>query len=459
MSAPVGTPENPLQVAVVGSGPSGFYAAEALLVAAGVVAHVDVVERMPVPYGLVRFGVAPDHPKLKEVILTYARIAQHERFRLVANVEVGSDVSVDELRRCYHAVVLACGASADRRLGIPGEDLTGSHAATEFVGWYNGHPDFRDCTFDFSHEVAVVIGHGNVALDLCRILAKSVGELRHTDIAEHALDALAASRVREIHLVGRRGPAQTKFTSKELREMGELAGCDAVVEAADVELDAASRAEIADRRNAIAAKNVEILRGFAHTGTKPKRCCFRFLLSPAAIEGGGRVERICLEKNRLVGEPFELRAIGTGASVTLDTGLVFRSVGYRGVALAGVPFDERAGVIPHREGRVMAADRPVSGLYVTGWIKRGPTGIIGTNRADSTATIDSLLADLPTFEAERPGWGALETILTGRRVRVLGFADWLAIDAAERERGAGKGKPREKFTRIEEMLRTLDGGG
>jgi NADPH-dependent glutamate synthase beta subunit-like oxidoreductase len=453
LSAPVGTRGRPLQVAIVGSGPSGFYAAEALLDAQPVIAYVDVIERLPVPYGLVRYGVAPDHPRLKDVILTYARIAEHERFRLVANVEIGRDVSVQELLRCYDAVVLANGAMAERPLDIPGEDLPGSHAAAEFVGWYNGHPSHRDRVFDLSAEAAVIIGQGNVALDMCRILAKPVDELRATDIAEHALEALAASRVREIHVIGRRGPAQAKFSNKELREMGELAECDAVVEAADLELDESSAAEIADRRNAVAARNLEILRGFAaRVARKRKRCHFRFLLAPRRFEGTLRLERIVFEGNRLVGKPFDLRAESTGATVCLDAGLALRSVGFRGIALPGVPFDERAGVIPHRNGRVTVADTAMPRLYATGWIKRGATGIIGTNRADSVATVDALLADLPTFTGDRPGWEALKGVLDARRVSVIGFEQWLAIDAAERQRGAQKGKPREKFTRIEDML-------
>ncbi|HEX9181573.1 MAG TPA: FAD-dependent oxidoreductase, partial [Burkholderiales bacterium] len=269
---PLGTEGNPLRAAVVGSGPSGFYAAEALL-KGGAAARVDMIERLPVPYGLVRHGVAPDHPKLKEAILVYDRIARLPNYSLLANVTVGRDVAVDELLACYHVVVFACGAESDRRLGVPGEDLSGSHTATEFVGWYNGHPDYRERRFDLSQEVAVIVGQGNVAADVCRILAKSVDELRQTDITEHALEALAASRVREIHVIGRRGPAQAKFTNKELRELGELPNADAVLDPGALALNPASTAELEAKANVVSAKNVEIFREWAArapTG-KPRR--------------------------------------------------------------------------------------------------------------------------------------------------------------------------------------------
>src|SRR5512134_1604614 len=263
----LGTEGNPLRAAVVGSGPSGFYAAEALL-KGGAAARVDMIERLPVPFGLVRHGVAPDHPKLKEAILVYDKIARLPNYSLLANVTVGRDVTVAELLACYHAVVFACGAESDRRLGVPGEDLQGSYTATEFVGWYNGHPDYRDRQFDLSREVAVIIGQGNVAIDVCRILAKTVDELKHTDIAEHALEALAESRIREIHLVGRRGPAQAKFTTKEFRELGELTACEPVVDAADLVLNPESLAELEDRAGSTAKKNMEVLQGFVARGSK-----------------------------------------------------------------------------------------------------------------------------------------------------------------------------------------------
>ena len=449
----------PLQVAVVGSGPSGFYAAEALL-KSGQGIDVHMIERLPVPYGLVRHGVAPDHPKLKEAILVYDKIARLPHFTLLANVCVGRDVTVDELLARYHAVVFACGAESDRRLGVPGEDLPGSHTATEFVGWYNGHPDYRDRSFDLSQEVAAIVGQGNVAADVCRILAKSVDELRQTDISEHALEALAGSRVKEIHVIGRRGPAQAKFTNKELKELGELPNADAVVDPSALELNAASAAELEAKANVVSAKNVEIFREWtarAPSG-KPRRVVFQFLKSPVALGGNARLERLVLARNRLEGEPFQQVARETGETETLDCGLLFRSIGYSGVAIPGVPFDAKRGVIPNREGRVLDADgAELPGLYAAGWIKRGPSGIIGTNRADSVATVKSLLADLQRLSPEpKAGADGLATLLASRGVRTVSFDDWLRIDAREVARGQPRGKPREKFTRITEMLNCLD---
>jgi ferredoxin/flavodoxin---NADP+ reductase len=458
MSAP-GSEANPLQVAVVGSGPSGFYAAEALL-KSGRAVMVDVIERLPAPFGLVRYGVAPDHPKLKEAILTYQVIARTPCFGLLGNVTVGRDVTVEELLAHYHAVLFAYGAETDRRLGVPGEDLAGSHTATEFVAWYNGHPEYRDRHFDLSADVAVVVGQGNVAADVCRILAKSVDELRGTDIAEHALDALAASRVREIHVIGRRGPAQAKFTNKELKELGELSNCTAQVDPGALELNAESRAELAAKANFISPKNVEILRDLASRppGGKPRRLIFHFLKSPARLVGAGRLQEVVLERNRLEGAPFEQLACATGATETLACGLLFRSIGYRGMPIQGVPFDAKRGVIPTRWGRVVdGADASIPGLYAAGWIKRGPTGIIGTNRADSVASVKSLLADLPALPQEpRMGSKGIAPLLAARGVRPVCYADWEAIDAEEVARGLPQGKPREKFTRVDEMLSCLE---
>ena len=451
-----GTAGNPLQIAVVGSGPSGFYAAEALLKSNRAV-RVDMIERLPVPFGLVRNGVAPDHPKLKEPILVYDKIARLPGFAFFGNVEIGHIVSVKELRELYHAVIFAYGAESDRRLDIPGEDLRGSHTATEFVGWYNGHPDYRDRGFDLSQEVAVIIGQGNVTADVCRILAKRVEDLAHTDIAEHALEALAQSRVREIHVIGRRGPTQAKFTAKELKELGEIPGCDVTANPAELELNPASEEELADKMNREGPKNRELFRSFAaRRATQPKRIFFHFLGSPVALEGRSRVERVVLARNRLEGAPFKQTAVDTGMRSALDCGLLFRSVGYKGIPIPGVPFHERRGIFPNRDGRIIERETIEVGLYATGWIKRGPSGIIGTNRADSVATVAALLEDLPRLAAEpKPGTTGLRALLSGRSVRVVEYGDWLAIDKVEIERGRPKGKPREKFTACEEMLAVI----
>jgi ferredoxin--NADP+ reductase len=451
------TPDNLLRVAVVGSGPSGFYAAEALLKTGRPVA-VDMLERLPSPYGLVRSGVAPDHPKLKQAIEVYARIAESPGFTFIGNVTVGRDVSVEDLRRLYHAVIFTCGAETDRALGIPGEDLAGSHTATEFVGWYNGHPDYRDRSFDLSAETAVIIGQGNVAADVARILAKTVAELEHTDIAQHALEVLAKSRVQTIHVIGRRGPAQAKFTSKELREFAELEACAPVVDPAELALNAESQAELDDRTNAGTRKIFELFGEFSKLtpGDKSRRVIFTFLKSPVEFRGDARLQQIVLERNALSGKPFWQSARGTGERFNLDAGIVFRSIGYRGVSMPGVPFDDKSGTFPNRAGRILDGDRIVPQLYAAGWIKRGPTGIIGTNRADSVATVGSLLEDAATFapEPKRGAEGIYELLKAGG-IRHVSFSDWKVIDQHEVQRGTARGKPREKYTRRSEMLALL----
>lgn len=454
----LGTASRPLRVAVVGSGPSGFYATEALF-KSGKTVEVAMFDRLPTPFGLVRGGVAPDHPKIKTVTRAYEKISTTSGFEFLGNVTVGHDISVETLRKFFDAVIFACGAETDNRLGIPGEDLPGSHTATEFVGWYNGHPDYRDRAFDLSCKTAVVIGQGNVAMDVSRILAKTADELKNTDIADHALDVLAESNIREVHLIGRRGPVQAKFFTPEIKEIGELADCDPVVDPRDLELDPASRTELDDPKSQNSKKNFAVLEEFASRSapSKSRSYIIHFYKSPIALEGSGKVDRVVLEKNELTGEPFALRARGTGVTESLQCGIFFRSVGYRGTAIPGVPFDERRGVFPNQAGRVLDQDAVVPGLYVAGWIKRGPTGLIGTNKPDSVETVTSLLDDLYGLRpCETPDTDKLRQILAGKGVRVVSFADWHKIDAAEIARGKPKNKPREKFTRIEEMLAVLD---
>ncbi len=458
----LGTQERPLRVAIVGSGPSGFYAAEALFRSNKNVV-VNMVERLPAPYGLVRYGVAPDHQKIKNVIKIYEKTAQNPNFYFLGNVSVGKDVTVEELRLFYDAIVFAYGAEHDRRLGIPGEDLSGSHTATELVGWYNGHPDYCERTFDFSQKVAVVIGQGNVAIDVCRILCKTIDELKDTDIAQHALEALAQSKIEAVHMIGRRGPAQTAFTPVEIREFGELADCDPVVVPQDLELNAASSKELADPQNAKFKKNFDILqqfasRGLGHAGQKRKKLFIHFLRSPLALIGNDRVEKVLLEKNRLVGESSSQKAQGIGEKVELACGLFFRSVGYHGVAMAAVPFEESKGIIPNRGGRIFNGQMMVLGLYAVGWIKRGPTGVIGTNKPDSDETVKHIWEDAPILiPCPRPDTRFLLELLHQKKVRVVNFSDWKKIDAAEIERGKIAEKPREKFVTIREMFSALDG--
>lgn len=448
-------PANSIHVAIVGSGPSGFYAAEALLKSPHDI-QVDMYERLPTPYGLVRSGVAPDHPKLKEVTLVYERIMRSERFGFFGNVEIGIDVCLTDLLDAYHAVVLAYGASRDRKLGIEGEDLPGCHSATDFVGWYNGHPDFRARSFDLSQEVATVVGNGNVAADVCRILLQPVDALRRTDIAAHALEALAESRVREVHLIGRRGPAQAKFTPKELRELGAIPGCGVVIHPTAWEVNGASEVEMADRLNINAAKNVDLFRSFAErVNTYPRRLEFHFCASPTKVQGRSRVEGILLRQNRLEGDPFKQVAVPTDRIRSLACGLVFSSIGYRAAPIEGAPFDEARGVVPNERGKAIADATSLAppGLYVTGWLKRGPTGIIGTNRADSIETVQSLEKDLSVLSPRAvAGRHAVEPRLAQRNVRPVPVGGWLQIDEIERSRGAAAGRAREKITHIDEML-------
>jgi ferredoxin--NADP+ reductase len=425
------------RIAIVGAGPSGFYTAEALLRAGVPGLQVDLIERLPVPHGLVRYGVAPDHPKLKQVSAVFERIAAMPGLRFMGGVALGQDVMLGDLHRSYHAVVLATGAAQSRRLGIAGEELPGCHAAGDFVGWYNGHPDQRDCRFDLSAERAVVVGHGNVALDVARILLRPVDELRRTDIAAHALDALAHSRVREVAVVGRRGPAQTRFSPKELHEFGTLAGCDALLDGSDWTAQSFEPPPDAD---AEARAAIALLQGFSrHAPAQPRRCVFRFHLAPAAISGHGRVQAMHFLR------PSDAPAAG---ALTLDCGLVFASVGRRALPLPGVPYDVARGVHANVAGRITEDGRPVAGLYVCGWAKRGPQGTIGSNRACGVQTAEAVLADLPLLR-ERPVGAA--RALQASWERAVGHAAWQRIDRAEVARGAALGKPREKFVDMDAM--------
>jgi len=455
------TEHRPLRIAIIGAGPSGIYAAEALLKNLPEVS-IDLIDRLPTPYGLVRYGVAPDHQKIKSVTRLYQKTCSDERLRFLGNVEFGRDLSHDDVKKHYHAVIYAVGSPLDRHLGIPGENLAGSMSATEFVAWYNGHPDFTDKRIRLEAKAVAVIGLGNVAVDVTRILAKSAAELRATDISDHALEVLAESRVQDIYMLGRRGPAQAKFTTKELRELGELENADIIVDPTELELDQASLAAI--ENNPGAKKNLEILRGFSENipAGKPRRIHLRFLVSPRELRGEGAVEAMLLERNRLEAqEGGYLAAVGSGSYQELSVQLVLRSVGYRGTPLPGVPFDQRRNVIPNDAGRVLEepGGSPLPGEYVAGWIKRGPTGVIGTNKADAKETVTSLLADeLPPVSADDADPQTILELLAARGVRVVGFDGWLAIDRLEVEAGQSQGRPRVKITDIEALLACADGG-
>ncbi|MGA8365530.1 MAG: FAD-dependent oxidoreductase [Solirubrobacteraceae bacterium] len=464
----------PFRVAVIGSGPAGFYAAGHLLADASDRFEVDMFERLPTPWGLVRSGVAPDHPKIKSVTRIYERTAAHPRFRFFGNVTFGEHVSREELLAHYHAVIYATGSPSDRPLGIPGEDLPGSHAATEFVGWYNGHPDHTDLEPDLlSSSRAVVIGNGNVALDVARMLVLAPSELAPTDTADHALDVLARSTITEVVVVGRRGPAQAAFTNPELRELAELADADVIVD--PVELDTALAVSDPDTElTPTAQRNVELLQGYASTPAagRPKRIVLRFLLSPTSLHAGpgGHLRAVECVRNRLApGSDGGLHAEPTDAHETIPAGLVFRAIGYRGIPLPGVPFDERGATIPNDGGRVLdpSTGAPLPGEYVVGWIKRGPSGVIGTNKKDAQETVDAIFADLPPASADgapqaaptlahtpdTPDSDAIEALLRARRPDLVTYSGWESIDRHERALGEPSGRPRVKLTRIDELLR------
>ena len=440
----------PLEVAVVGSGPAGFYAADALLKSEDPQVEVDLIDRLPTPWGLVRLGVAPDHENIKAVSRAFEKTAARPGFRFFGNVEVGSTVSHEELLGLYDAVVYTVGAQTDRRLGIPGEDLPGSWPATAFVAWYNGHPDFQELDFDLGTERVVVIGNGNVAIDCARMLALTEEELATTDTVDAAARAIVSSPLTEIVMLGRRGPVQAAFTPPEVKELGELAGAEPVVDRQELALDAASRRDLeADRDRA--RRNYELLEEYAarEPEGKPRRIVLRFLVSPVAILGEDKVEAVEVVRNELVEENGRLVARPTGDVEVIPCGLVLRSVGYRGVALPGVPFDERRGTIPNDRGRVEGAER----TYAAGWIKRGPSGVIGTNKKDATETVDLLLEDARAGRLSSPG-GSLAELLDAKGAHYVAYEGWQAIDAAERGAGRPLGRPRVKLTAWEKLLET-----
>lgn len=453
----LGTEERPLRIAIVGAGPSGFFAAGALFQQKNVTVEIDMFDRLPAPFGLVRYGVAPDHQKIKSVTKVYERTAANPRFRFFGNVDFGADLTLDELRRHYDRVIFAVGAQADRRLNISGEDLAGSISATEFVAWYNGHPDYVDLDVNLDIEDVLVVGVGNVAMDVARILAKTVEELQETDIADHALEKLAQSRVKNIYVVARRGPAQAKFTNAEVREFGELEHAEPIVDIEELKIDPLSAKEI--ENDNVSQRNIEILREFAErepTG-KPRRVYFRFLVSPVELSGeDGRVQEARLEINELRAvEGGYLNAVGSGQFETIPAGLVLRSVGYRGVPLPGVPYEQRSGTIPNREGRIYEPEtgENIAGLYVVGWAKRGPSGVIGTNKPDAVETVERLLedtAEVPGAEQSDPA--AIPALLRERQVAFVDMDGWRAIDSREIELGEPQGRPRVKLVHTEELL-------
>lgn len=464
-----GTAAAPLRVAIVGAGPSGFYVAEHLLNQEDLVVEIDMLERLPTPYGLVRGGVAPDHQKIKAVSATYDKIAAHPRFRYYGHVEYGTHLSLDDLRGLYHQIVFTTGAPTDNRMDIPGEDLTGSYPATIFVAWYNGHPDYRDLHFDFSGERVAIVGVGNVAVDVARILCRTPEELAKTDIADYALAALRESRIKEVTMLGRRGPAQAAFTNPELRELGQLPGADLIVRPDEAALDDLSQAAVDSGSDRTAGRKVAMLQEFAarQREGKARRLTIRFLVSPTALYGDadGRLSAMQLVKNELYAtDSGTLRPRATDQFEELPVDMVFRSVGYRGVPLPDVPFDERRGIIANADGRVLetAGQESVTGIYASGWIKRGPTGVIGTNKPDALQTVKCMVADVAAGKVLKPSGATAEAaakLVRERQPEFFSYADWLHLNKVEMSKGKAIGAPRVKFTRVDEMLAARRDGG
>ena len=447
----LGAEGNPARVAIVGGGPSGFYTAAALL-DAGTAVTVDLFERLCAPFGLVRYGVAPDHQKLKQVAVLFDKVARRKGFTYWGNVEVGRDLQIDELQSHFDAVVIATGAETHRDLGVPGERLKGSHAAIEFVGWYNGHPDWATSDFDLSCETAVIIGNGNVALDIARMLAKPASELATSDIASEAERVLASSKVKRIHVIGRRGPAQHSFSLPELRELGEIDGWTVRLDHTYEELQKPILVHLEGAELHQKEKTLELLLSWEgrSTSSGEKEIVFSFLQSPLSIEGESLVQRIVLGENQLDGEPGAERSVATGEESIIECGLVISSIGYKGLSVEGVPFDDKAGTVPNEHGRIQ------TGLYTAGWIARGAYGLIGTNKADALDVVKAFEEDMSSMNtSEHRDTRALGELLATRGVRVLNYDDWCIANESEIRRGQQRGKVREKFVTPEEVFSSL----
>ena len=461
--AVVGSESNPLRVAIIGSGPAGFYTVSNFMKMKDVQVEMDMYDRLPTPYGLVRAGVAPDHQKDKSVIRAYEKSAAFEGFRFFGNVEYGSDIHLDDLKRHYHQVIFTTGSPFDRNLGIPGEDFNGSHSATEFVAWYNGHPDFADRHFDLSQENVVVVGMGNVAMDVARILCKTHEELAVTDMADHALAALQQSKVRNVYILGRRGPAQAAFTPPEIKEMGEFLEADVNILAEEAMLDAASQAMLDETQDKNTLKNVTTVQDYAGRVNqhKPRQLHIRFLVSPVELMGeSGDVQAVKLIKNELyTDDQGSLKARATETEEIIPAGLVFRSVGYRGKPLPDVPFNESWGTILIDQGRVVdSSGSAVSGMYTAGWIKRGPSGVIGTNKTCAQETVGLMVEDLAQenhFHPVDTDPASIEALVKSRQPDLVCYSDWKKIDAAELAAGEASNRPRVKISKVKEMLKLI----
>ncbi len=459
------TTARPLRIAIIGAGPAGFYAAETLLKKRDIVLTIDIFNRFPTPFGLVRDGVAPDHQSIKAVIRVFAKILADPRVRFFGNVTYGVDIHHKEVKQFYDQIIYAVGAQADRRMGVPGEDLPNSFPAISFVGWYNGHPDYRDLPIDLSCERAVVVGNGNVAMDVTRILVMSPDTLLKTDIAGHALEKLRESKIREVVVLGRRGAAQASFTTPEIKELGKLEGVGVIVDPQNIELDPTSQAEVEEDRTAKA--NLEFLHEYAARTEHPapRRITLRFLASPVEIVGmNGRIAALKIEQNELVVDSNGgLRSKGTGKFEIIEAGLVLRSIGYRSVPIESVPFDHATSTINNIAGQVVHPNtgEMVPGEYVVGWAKRGPTGLIGNNKPDSAATVESMLADLPILEGisdDHRDLSQIEAFFRERDIDYVTYQDWQILDQYEVACGAKQGCPRIKVTTVPEMMAIIHQG-
>lgn len=449
---------HPLQVAIIGSGPSGFYVAEALL-NSGISTEITILEKLPCPYGLIRYGVAPDHQKLKGVSQTLDVIAEHPSVTYLGNVEVGKDIQINELMHFYHILVFTTGMPKSSQLGIEGESLIDVHPSSNFIGWYNGHPDHQSLSFDFNNDSAVIIGHGNVAIDICRVLAKPIDELRKSDIPEQALDLLSQSKINHINLVGRRGPIQAKFTTKELHELGKLENCNVAIHPKHLKLGKQCQQELDEVSNLIAKKNHRVFESYSSnfstsTGTDKKKITIDFMLNPKTFQGDKNLQSIVFEKTRFEGSAFKQVAIPSDDLVVMSSGLAFTCVGFKGSPFAGLTLDNKKGTLSNKNSRLINEHGEiVPGMYTAGWVKRGPNGVIGTNRECAQDSVNQILEDMPKY-VEKPAYGNKSLIehLQAKNIQFVTFNDWKVIDAVEKEQGQKLGKPREKFTSVSSML-------